>query len=108
MLKRSATSRAGCKFTSATAASRAEQMRVAMFSAWSLPMRPAPMRPRLRIFEATGLLKPTGSEKFPVPPRKLLRRAHARQHILLDHDPALVIRPSQFISDRGEVDVAFA
>src|SRR5262245_57082527 len=108
MLKRSATSRPTCKFTSATTASRAERMRVVMFSASSLPMRPAPMSPTLSIFEATSPLEPTGSEKLPIPPRKLFRRAHTRQHILLDYDPAMVIRPSQLISDRGEVDVAFA
>ena len=49
--------------------------------------------------------KSAPAQKFPVPPRELLGCAHARQHILLDDDPALVIRLPQFADYRGEIRV---
>src|SRR6185369_6510425 len=96
---------------SATPARSAPRIRVAMFSAWIFPIRPAPITPMLRVCVAMrdycGLEIAT-SQKLPVPPRKLFRRTHAGQHALFHDDPAGVIFFFQFIGKRFEVDVAFA
>src|SRR5437867_379989 len=72
------------------------------------PIQPTPMRARLRIEFIIWVLKPASPQELPVALRVITGRAGAGQHVLLDHDPAGVVRATQLGCDGGEVDVAFA
>src|SRR3989442_6221784 len=40
--------------------------------------------------------------------RVLLRSAHARQHVLFDHDPAGIVAPAKLINHCRKLHIAFA
>ena len=55
-----------------------------------------------------SVLTDRSADIFPIAPGAFLGAAHARQHILFDHDPARVVHRPQLGQDRREVDVALA
>src|SRR5437764_8669592 len=44
------------------------------------------------------------SQELPIAARAVGRRAHARQHVLLDDDPVVVAAGAEFAQDRGKID----
>src|SRR5258706_7594199 len=93
---------------SATAASRAPEIRVARFSAWMRPMRPQPMTAMFKVRFFMRILQSELAEKLAVMLRVLFGRAHARQHILFNDNPAAVIGAAQFVNYGWEIHIPLA
>src|SRR5579872_382203 len=76
----------------------------ASVSAWTLPMRPAPITPRLSL----GIVVFDGPQVLAIAAGAFLRAAHAGKHVLLYQRVAGVVVGFQPAQDSGEIDAAFA